>query len=87
MNGIAFSRPFYGPEEEAAASAVIRSGWVVGGPRLQEFERRFAELCGAEHAVGVSSWTTGAFLVLQALGIGPGSEVIVPRSPSLPPST
>jgi perosamine synthetase len=78
MSSIAFSRPFLGAEEEAAALAVIRSGWIVGGPRLQEFESRFAEVCGANYVVGVSSWTTGAFLVLKALGIGPGDEVIVP---------
>jgi perosamine synthetase len=75
---IAFSRPFFGSEEEAAVSTVIGSGWVVGGPRLMEFEQRFATLCGVGHAVGVSSWTTGAFLVLKALGLGPGDEVIVP---------
>src|SRR5260221_1399829 len=56
---IAFSRPFFGSEEEAAVSTVIGSGWVVGGPRLMEFEQRFATLCGVGHAVGVSSWTTG----------------------------
>lgn len=78
MTSVAFSRPFFGREEEEAAAATIRSGWVVGGPRLQEFEARFAALSGAPHAVGVSSWTTGAFLVLKALGIGRGDEVIVP---------
>lgn len=75
---VAFSRPFFGREEEEAAAAAIRSGWVVGGPKLGEFEQRIARLVGCEHAVGVSSWTTGAFLVLKALGIGPGDEVIVP---------
>jgi perosamine synthetase len=75
---ISFSRPCFGEAEAEAAAAVVRSGWVVGGPRLAEFERRFAQLCGAEHAVGVSSWTTGAFLVLHAWDIGPGNEVIVP---------
>jgi perosamine synthetase len=75
---ISFSRPCFGEAEAEAAAAVVRGGWVVGGPRLAEFERRFAGLCGAEHAVGVSSWTTGAFLVLHAWGIGPGDEVIVP---------
>jgi perosamine synthetase len=78
MTGIAFSRPFFGVEEEQATAEVIRSGWVVGGPKLSHFEHRFAALCGAEHGVGISSWTTGAFLVLKALGIGPGDEVIVP---------
>lgn len=78
MTAIAFSRPYFGCEEEEAAASVIHSGWVVGGPRLAEFERRFAVLGGAAHGVGVSSWTTGAFLVLKAVGIGPGDEVIVP---------
>jgi perosamine synthetase len=78
MEPIAFAKPYMGAEEEAAAAAVIRSGWIVGGPRLAEFEGRFAALCGAQHAVGVSSWTTGAFLALHALGVGPGDEVIVP---------
>jgi perosamine synthetase len=77
-DAIAFSRPCFGEAEAEAAAAVVRSGWVVGGPHLAEFEQRFAGLCGAEHAVGVSSWTTGAFLVLHAWGIGPGDEVIVP---------
>jgi perosamine synthetase len=75
---VAFSRPFFGHEEEEAAIATIRSGWVVGGPKLAEFERRFARSTDCEFGVGVSSWTTGAFLVLKALGIGPGDEVIVP---------
>jgi len=78
MDPIAFAKPCMGPEEEAAMSASVRSGWIVGGPRLAEFEARFAAMCGAKHAVGVSSWTTGAFLVLHAWGIGPGDEVIVP---------
>src|SRR5690242_9899524 len=75
---IPFSRPFFGSEEEHAAAAAIRSGWVVGGPRLAEFEGRIAGLCGVEHAVGVSSWTAGGFLVLKAMGVRPGDEVIVP---------
>jgi perosamine synthetase len=78
MEPIAFAKPYMGPEEEAAAAAAVRSGWIVGGPRLAEFEARFATLCGARNAIGVSSWTTGAFLVLHAWGIGPGDEVIVP---------
>src|SRR4051812_36142867 len=75
---VAFAKPFFGEEEAQAAAETVRSGWVVGGPKLAEFERRFAAICGAEHAIGVSNWTTGAFLVLHAWGIGPGDEVIVP---------
>lgn len=75
---IAFSRPYLGETEVQAAAAVLRSGWIVGGAQLAALECRFSELCGAAEAVGVSSWTTGAFLVLHALGVGPGDEVIVP---------
>ena len=77
-NPIQFSRPWYGDEEARAAEAVIRSGWIVGGPELAAFEQETAARCGAAHGVGVSSWTTGAFLTLHALGIGPGDEVLVP---------
>ena len=75
---IAFSRPYFGTAEAEAAAETVRSGWVVGGSKLAEFERRFAAICGARHAVGVSNWTTGAALVLHAWGIGAGDEVIVP---------
>lgn len=78
MKPVAFACPYYGEEEATAAADAVRSGWVVGGPRQAAFERRIAELCGAPHAVAASSWTTGAFLVLHAWGIGPGDEVIVP---------
>jgi perosamine synthetase len=75
---IEFAKPFFDDREAAAAAAVVRSGWVVGGPKLAQLERMFAARCAAAHAVGVSSWTTGAFLVLHAWGLGPGDEVIVP---------
>ncbi|HET9393809.1 MAG TPA: DegT/DnrJ/EryC1/StrS family aminotransferase [Candidatus Rubrimentiphilum sp.] len=78
IDRISFTKPFMDEAEASAAADAIRSGWIVGGPRLAEFEKRFAVLCGAKHAIGVSSWTTGAFLVLHAWGIGPGDEVIVP---------
>jgi perosamine synthetase len=75
---IAFSKPYMFAEEAEAAAATITSGWIVGGPRLAELERLFAQTTGVRHGIGVSSWTTGAFLVLHAWGIGPGDEVIVP---------
>lgn len=78
MVPIAFAPPYFGSAEAEAAAAVVRSGWVVGGREQFEFERRFAALCGRSEGVAVSNWTTGAFLVLHAWGIGPGDEVIVP---------
>ncbi|WP_373478949.1 DegT/DnrJ/EryC1/StrS family aminotransferase [Geminocystis sp.] len=75
---ISFSKPYLFREEEEAATKTISSGWIVGGPRLKELEELFAQVVGTRYAVGVSSWTAGAFLVLQAWGIGEGDEVIVP---------
>lgn len=70
--------PLLGPEEEQAAVAAIRSGWVTQGPRVAEFERAVADYCGAAHAVAVSNCTTALHLALIVAGVGPGDEVICP---------
>jgi dTDP-4-amino-4,6-dideoxygalactose transaminase len=75
---IPIARPFFGEAEEKAVAEVLRSGWVAQGPRVAEFEERFAERVGAREAVAVSSCTAGLFLSLHALGVGPGDEVVVP---------
>jgi dTDP-4-amino-4,6-dideoxygalactose transaminase len=75
---IPLARPCFGPEEEAALVATLRSGWVTQGPRVAEFEARFAAAVEAPEAVAVSSGTTALFLSLLALGVGPGDEVVVP---------
>lgn len=73
-----YTRPTLGEEEIAAVCDVLRSGWITSGPRVVEFEKAFARYVGAEHAVAVSSCTAGLQLVLHALGIGPGDEVVTP---------
>ncbi len=65
-------------EDLDAVAETLRSGWLTMGPRTQEFERRFAEAIGAQHAVAVSSCTSALHLAYLAAGIGPGDEVIVP---------
>jgi perosamine synthetase len=75
---IPVARPFIGLEEEHAVVDVLRSGWVTQGPRVAEFETRFAEYVGCDHAVAVSSCTTALHLSLLAIGIGPEDEVICP---------
>lgn len=75
---IPVARPYFGREEEELVLTVLRSGWVSQGPRVAEFEQRFAEYVGANHAVAVSSCTTALHLALRALGIGPGDEVLCP---------
>ena len=78
MSRINVMQPWLGDEESAAVAEVIASGWVAQGPRVAEFERRFAEHQQAEHAVAVSSCTTGLHLALVVAGVGPGDDVVVP---------
>lgn len=73
---IRISEPQLGVEEEAAVLAVLRSGQLTSGPRVEEFERAFAAAHGSAHAVAVSSGTTALVAALRAHGIGPGDEVI-----------
>ncbi len=75
---IPVTKPFLGEEEERAVVEVLRSGWVVQGPKVAEFERTVADYVGAKHAVATSSCTTALHLALALHGIGPGDEVIVP---------
>ena len=70
--------PEIGEEEIQAVIAVLRSGHLVQGEYVQEFERLVAEYVGVKHAVAVSSGTAALHLGLLSLGIGPGDEVIVP---------
>jgi dTDP-4-amino-4,6-dideoxygalactose transaminase len=69
-------KPILGREEEEAVIEVLRSGQIAQGARVEEFERRFAALVGAKHAVATSSGTASLHLNLLALGIGPGDEVL-----------
>ncbi len=71
-------KPWLGPEEVAAAGEAISSGWVAQGPRVAAFEESVTRKVGAQAGVAVSSCTTGLHLVLHALGVGPGDEVITP---------
>ena len=56
----------------------LRSGWLVQGPKVREFEDKWSAFTGAEHSIAVTSCTTALHLSLAALGFGPGDEAIVP---------
>ncbi|WP_413731909.1 UDP-4-amino-4-deoxy-L-arabinose aminotransferase [Sodalis sp. RH20] len=73
-----FSRPSIGEDEIAAVGDVLRSGWITTGPQNQRLEADFCAAFGCKHAIAVCSATAGMHLVLAALGIGPGDEVITP---------
>ncbi len=73
-----FALPEIGEEEIAEVVDTLRSGWVTTGPKTRRFEEDFAAFLGAPglHAMAVNSATAGLHLALEALGIGPGDEVI-----------
>ncbi|HWX20981.1 MAG TPA: DegT/DnrJ/EryC1/StrS family aminotransferase [Candidatus Binatia bacterium] len=77
-NGIPLARPFFGPEEEAAVREVLHSGWVSQGPKVEEFEKRLADLLGCREVCAVNSGTSALMLTLRGLGVGPGDSVVVP---------
>ena len=66
------------PEIDAAMRRVLTEGSFILGPAVDAFERAFASFCGTRHAIGVASGTDALHLILRALGIGAGDEVILP---------
>ena len=76
---IPFARPDIGEAEIEAVARTLRSGWVTTGPETKAFESEFAAyLGGGVQAIAVNSATAGLHLALEAIGIGPGDEVIAP---------
>jgi perosamine synthetase len=73
---IPISRPDIGTAEEDAVLEVLRSGMLAMGSRTSAFEEAWAEYCGVHHAILMSNGTVAQEAILQALGIGPGDEVI-----------
>lgn len=78
MVKVPITKPVFDQEDLRAVQEPLTCGWIVQGPRVAEFEARFADFTGAKNAVACSSCTTGLHIALAALGIGPGDEVIVP---------
>ena len=78
MNFLPFALPDIGDEEIAEVVDSLRSGWITTGPKARRFEHDFAAFLGDAdlHCIAVNSATAGLHLALEALGIGPGDEVI-----------
>jgi dTDP-4-amino-4,6-dideoxygalactose transaminase len=67
-------------ELDAAYKRVMESGWYILGEEVACFEREFAAYCGVRHCVGVGNGLDALHLILRAMEIGPGDEVIVPAN-------
>lgn len=74
-----FALPDVGDEEQRAVCDAMASGWMTTGPATKKFEEEFATYIGdGVEAIAVNSATAGLHLALEAIGIGPGDEVIAP---------
>ena len=73
-----YGRQHIDDEDIDAVVAVLKSDYLTTGPCVEEFENKFARTVGARHAVALSSGTAALHAALQAAGVGPGQEVIVP---------
>jgi perosamine synthetase len=65
-------------DEVQSVLTPLRSGWLVQGPKVREFEEKWGAFTGAKHSIAVTSCTTGLYLALAGLGFDPGDEAIVP---------
>lgn len=75
---IPIAKPYLTKDEAQAAYDTILTGWITQGPRVAEFEEKFAAFTGAKFAVATSNCTTALHLSMIVAGIGPGDEVICP---------
>jgi len=75
---IPFHRPCLGREEIDGVLSVIASGWLTTGPVAQRLEKEFASYIGCKYALAVNSATSALQLALDAIGLKPGEEVLLP---------
>lgn len=65
---------------DAAMTAVIEGNSLIGGPALTRFETAFADYCGVDHVIGCANGLDALSLILEAMDIGPGDEVVIPAN-------
>jgi len=75
---IQISEPVTGKEELDALSEPLETGWLTQGPKVKEFENKFARKHQSKYAFASTSCTTSLHLALSSIGLAPGDEVIVP---------
>jgi dTDP-4-amino-4,6-dideoxygalactose transaminase len=69
-------RPWIEEDDEQSVLETLRSGWLTTGPKTKQFEQDLAAYVGATHCVALNSCTAALHLALDAVGVGPGDEVV-----------
>jgi dTDP-4-amino-4,6-dideoxygalactose transaminase len=75
---IPITKAIFDESDLAIIQEPLKSGWVVQGKYVREFEKLFGEMVGCRHSLATTSCTTALHIAMAALGIGPGDEVLVP---------
>ncbi len=75
---IPLAKPYFGEEEVSDVRNTLESGWVAEGPKVNQFERDFANYCDAKYGVALNSCSSALQISLLAYGIGPGDVVLIP---------
>src|SRR5258708_5680422 len=75
---VPLARVWFDAREPRGAADVVQSGWIIFGPKVEEFERRFAARMGAKHGIAVNSGSSALLVSMAALGVGAGDEIIAP---------
>ncbi len=78
------SRPFINSDIKKAVLDVLDSRIFSMGPKVKEFEDKFADFCGAKHAIALSNGTIAIEIALKSLGIKKGDEIIIPSHTTMP---
>jgi perosamine synthetase len=78
MKRIPITKPVFDESDFESIVKPLKSGWVVQGPFVRDFEQQFAAFTGAEYAVATSSCTTAQLISSLCIDIKPGDEVLVP---------
>ena len=75
---VPLAKPWMGEEESQLAEEVVRSGWLIQGPKVAAFEERFAARIGARYAIAVNSGSSALLVAMGVLGVGRDDEVLCP---------
>ena len=78
MKMIPITKAVFDETDLAIIQEPLKSGWVVQGKYVKQFEEMFSEMSGAKHSIAVTSCTTGLHIAMAALDLKPGDEVLVP---------